>query len=176
MLEVAPSLDDPENSERPFWQPIGRFVFAFGHIENEIDRCISTLLQVDGSARDPSVASQIRNLCSRIALLEALFRLRTSEEDRRMELQRIMTELRAVIKFRNGLLHGPWGTYSAQQKAWKKPRTDPTDLTPGSFEVTLASIDEHTRRALQLREELSGLIEKVAEVTPIRMTHQPEVR
>jgi len=176
MLEVAPLFDDSANNERPFWQPIGRFVFAFGHIESEIDRCISTLLHIEDSRRDPSVASQIRNICSRIALLEALFHLRTTEETRRTELQRVMAELRAVIKFRNGLLHGPWGTYSTEQKAWKKPRTDPTDLSPGSFEVTLESIDEYTRRALQLAKQLSGLIQKVAEEHPIRIAHQPKVR
>jgi hypothetical protein len=174
MLELAPSFDELASNERAFWQPIGQFVFAFGRIENQIDWCISALLQADDSRREPSVASQIRNLCSRIALVEALFQLLTTERKRRAELQSILRELRAVTKFRNGLLHGPWGAYSVDQRSWKKPRTDPTDLSPGSFEVTIEQIDEQTRRAVRIGEELSNLVRQVAEQHATGLSRRPE--
>jgi hypothetical protein len=101
-------------------------------------------------ARDWS--SRILNLCSRIALIEALFRLLTIDRKRRAELRGILKDLRAVIKFRNGLLHGTRGAYLVDRQAWQKSRTDPTDLTPGSFEVTIEQIREQTRRAVQIGE------------------------
>lgn len=175
MLEFAPSsIAEPASNETQFWRPIGQFVFAFGRIENQIDWCVSALLQADDSRREPSVASQIRNLCSRVALVEALFQLLTTERKRRAELRGILRELRAVTKFRNGLLHGPWGAYSVDQRSWQKPRTDPTDLSPGAFEVTIEQIDEQTRRAVRIGNELSNLVRQVAEQHATGFLHQIE--
>ncbi len=163
MSRLEPQPADPLTCQAPFWQPIGRLVFAFGHLEQQIDWCISALLQAGGKREGPSVASQIRNLCSRIALVEALFRLLTADEARQAELRSLIKQLRALIKFRNGLLHGPWGSYSADRRIWQKPRTDPRDLSPWSFEVSVEDIDEHTRRAAQIGAALFDLVQRVAE-------------
>lgn len=163
MSRPEPQPADPITCQAPFWQPIGKLVFAFGHLEQQIDWCISALLHADRARKGPSVASQIRNLCSRIALVEALFRLLTADQERRAKLRGIIKELRAIIRFRNGLLHGPWGTYFDDRRTWQKTRTDPDDLSPGSFEVTVEDIDEHIRLAAQIGTALVNLVQQVAD-------------
>jgi hypothetical protein len=172
MARLEPNPPAPAADRRPFWQPIGRLVFAFGDLETHIDRCISVLLHA-GASHGPSVASQIRNICSRIALLEALFRQHTAERKRRAELHGLIKELRALIKFRNGVLHGPWGAYLEDGRTWQKPRTDPRDLSPGAFEVTVEAIEEHITRAAQVGEAISKLVRQVAEETAGRALHMP---
>lgn len=163
MSRLKPQPSDPLTGQAPFWQPIGRLVFAFGHLEQQIDWCISALLHADSEREGPSVASQIRNLCSRIALVAALFRLLTADKARQAELRSLIKQLQALIKFRNGLLHGPWGPYFADRRTWQKPRTDPDELSPWSFEVSVEDIDEHTRRAAQIGTALFDLVRRVGE-------------
>jgi len=115
MSRLEPQPADPVVCQPPSWQPIGKLVFAFGHLEQQIDCCISALLHTERERKEPSVASQIRNLCSRIALVEALFSQLTADKTRQAELHGIIEQLRALIKFRNGLLHGPWGAYFADK-------------------------------------------------------------
>lgn len=159
--------------QEPFWQPIGRLVFAFGHLEKQIDWCISALLDADSARGGPSVASQIRNLCSRIALVEALFRQLTADEQQRVALHKLIKELRMVTKFRNGVLHGLWGTYLEDRRTWQKPRTDPIGLSPGCFEVSVEAVDEHIQRVAEIGNALVKLIPLVAEEHAARSLHAP---
>lgn len=162
MARHGPPPTAPLAEQQPFWEPIGRLVFVFGHLEAQIDWCISALLGADTGRGEPSVGSQIRNICARIALVEALFRERMSDGERRAELRRVIKELGAVIKFRNGVLHGAWGAYLKDGGIWQKPRAHPVDLSPVSFEVTLAAIDEHVRRAAEIGDALVKLVQPVA--------------
>ena len=174
MARLEPPPLSPIADQEPFWQPIGRLVFAFGHLEKQIDWCICALLNADGTRGTPSVASQIRNLCSRIALAEALFRQLTTAGKRRAELHSIIKELRALIKFRNGVLHGPWGAYLGDKGTWQKPRTNPIDLSPGFFEVTVEDIDEHVQRAAEMGNALLKLVQGAAEEAhAARVLHAP---
>jgi hypothetical protein len=138
-------------------------VFAFGQLEKEIDWSISALLAVDGARGTPSVASQIRNLCSRIALIEALFRQLSADEQKRAAMHKLIRELRVIIKFRNGTLHGPWGSYLAERRAWQKPRTDPIDLEPRCFEVSIGAVEQHIERAAETGKCLTQLVQQVTE-------------
>jgi hypothetical protein len=173
MAGPGPPHTAPIADQVPFWEPIGRLVFAFGHLEAQIDWCISSLLAADSACGGPSVASQIRNLCSRIALVEALFRQRTTDTSQRAELHCLIQELRTVIKFRNGVLHGPWGARVADGRAWQKPRTHPIDLSPGSFEVTVEAIDAHIERAAEVGSALVTLMRVVAEEQAARVRDTP---
>jgi len=173
MSRLGPSSPDIALCQEPFWQPIGKFVFAFGELEKRIDWCISSLLHAKATPQDPSVASQIRNLCSRVAIVEALFRLLTTDKERRAELRAIVKQLRALVIFRNGLLHGPWGEYVEDRWTWQKPRTDPKDLRPWAFEVTVESIEEHIRLTTQVGTALHKLVDAVAEEHTARSLRSP---
>lgn len=173
MARPGPPPAAPTVDQEPFWEPVGRLVFAFGHLESQIDWCISALLDADSIRGEPSVASQIRNICSRIALVEALFRQLSSDAKMRAELRHVIRELGAVIKFRNGVLHGPWGAYLREGQIWQKPRTHPVDLSPGSFEVTIEAIDEHIERAAEVGNALVTLVRGVADEKAARALHAP---
>ncbi len=172
MARLEP-LPPPTAEQEPFWQALGRIVFAFGHLEKQIDWCISALLDADRTHGEPSVASQIRNICSRIALVEALFRQLTADEQQRAALNKLMKELRVLIRFRNGVLHGPWGPYLKDRRTWQKPRTDPFDLGPGFFEVSLEAVDEKIERAAEIGNALVQLIWQVADERAARAVPAP---
>lgn len=163
----------PKSAQEPFWQPLGRIVFAYGYLETQIDWCISTLLDTDSTQGEPSVASQIRNICSRVALVEALFRQLTAGEQQRTQLHGLVKELRALLKFRNSVLHGSWGAYLEDRHTWQKPRTDPFDLRAGSFEVSVEAIDEHIERAAAIGNALVELIRSVAGERRAQAVHAP---
>lgn len=171
MAGITPPPPAAFTEQEPFWQPIGRLVFAFGHLEMQLDWCISALLDADASPSEPSVASQIRNICSRIALVEALYRQHETNADRRAELRGVIKELGAIIKFRNGVLHGPWGAYLADKRTWLKPRTHSFDLSPGSFEVTQEAIDEHVERAAEIGGRLVALVRSLVEERRAEVAH-----
>jgi len=162
-----PQLDPPAPAvvadQEPFWEPIGQLVFAFGHLEEQIEWCITLLLNADSAPKSPSVASQIRNICSRIALVEALYRQLTTDEQLRVALHNLIKELRVVFKFRNGVLHGPWGNYFKHSCTWQKPRTNPVDLSPYNFEVSVEVLQEHIQRAADIGNGLVKLILSVVE-------------
>ncbi len=173
MQRPRPPLPLPLADQQPFWQPIGRLVFAFGQLESQIDWCITALLDADANEGEPSVASQIRNICSRIALVEALFRQRTTDAKSRAELHSVIKDLGTIIKFRNGVLHGRWGSYLDDRGVWQKPRTHPIDLIPVSFEVTREAIDEHSDRAEKVGNALVRLVQMVAEEKSGRLVQAP---
>jgi hypothetical protein len=163
----------PNAAQEPFWQPLGRIVFTFGHLETQIDWCISALLDTHGTQGEPSVASQIRNICSRIALVEALFRQLTADEHQRTQLHGLVKELRVLLKFRNGVLHGPWGTYLEERRTWQKPRTDPFHLGPGFFEVSLEEVNEKIERAAETGNALVQLVRRLADERAARAVPAP---
>jgi hypothetical protein len=172
MEPLAPPSPIAVADQDPYWRPIGRLVFAYGHLESQIDWCISALLDADAARDEPSVASQIRNICSRIALIEALFRQHTSDRKKRSEMHDLIKKLGVIIKFRNGVLHGPWGTYFEDRRTWQKPRTHPVDLSPGSFDVTVESIDVHIQMAEEIGNALLALVRSVtADERPRSVRH-----
>jgi hypothetical protein len=154
--------EDPIGHQKPFWQPIGKFVFAFGYLEKDIDWCISALLQIDATRQGPSVASQIRNLSSRIALVQALFKLLTADSTQRSEMKEIVKKLKTFSTFRNALLHGPWGAYMVESKTWQKVRLNPQNFKMQTTEVTVENIESHALDIIQTGVKLLNLVQTVA--------------
>lgn len=146
--------------------PLGELVFAFGHLEKQIDWSISILLNACEAPKSPTVASQIRNICSRVALVEALFRQHTSDERQRAILHDLVKELQAALKFRNGVLHGPWGSYDERRCVWRKPRTHAVDLSPWELEVSVDALQQHIQRANDIGNDLVMLVSSVAGSSP----------
>lgn len=158
MLQFDPPARPSSAAQEPFWGPVGELVFAFGHLEQQIDWSISTLLGADSAPKGPTVASQIRNICSRIALIEALYRQKSTDEQERAVMHALIKGLQAALKFRNGVLHGPWGGYDASGRVWRKPRTHAIDLNAWEFEVSATVLREHIQRAQDIGDELITLV------------------
>lgn len=165
--------EDPIAHQRPFWQPIGKFVFAFGYLEKDIDWCISALLKIDEIRQGPSVASQIRNLSSRIALVQALFKLLTADATQRREMKEVVEKLKIFSTFRNTLLHGPWGAYFVERKMWQKPRLNPQNFKMQTTEITVDDIENNARDVIQVGVKLLNLVQRVAKEHAERAARSP---
>ncbi len=159
-MPSEPPRFDPDEYQRPFWEPIGKFVFAFGYMEKDIDWCISALLRADQIRQGPSVASQIRNLSSRIALVGALFRLVASDPQQRAAADDLLARAKNLASYRNWLLHGPWAAFHVETQRWQKTRVNPQNFKMQSMEFDVASIEEKCAETTNVAVQLSNLIQK----------------
>ena len=161
-MPSEPPKFDPAEYQRPFWEPIGKFVFAFGYLEKDIEWCISALLNAEIHRQGPSVASQIRSLVSRISLVEALFRQLTADPKLRADMTEVRERIRALNTYRNGLLHGPWNSYHVEKQKWHKLRLNPQNFKLQAFDVQVSEIKERAKETLRVGVDLSNLVQGVA--------------
>ena len=113
---------DPTIVEKPFWEPIGRYVFQFGYLERDVDWSLSALLKLEYITHGQVLFSQISSLPSKLKLLSTLTRKATSSKGHRDAIDDLIDLIDEQRQFRNSLVHGGWGNYSEQGdlKCWQK--------------------------------------------------------
>ena len=107
---MSATLDDLIKFEEPYWEPIGKYVIAFGHLEKQVNWAITVLLSVH-ERQGGTITSQIISFRSRIRLMEKLVRLLVKSPILRIYAAWHTNELYAQNSFRNNLVHGEWGGY-----------------------------------------------------------------
>jgi hypothetical protein len=159
---VGPTLN-PDDYERPFWEPIGQFVIRFGYLERSVDHAIASLLKIH-ERQGEALASQIASLRSRIRLIEKLSYLLTSDEAQREAATGIVDEVIELNSYRNSLVHGPWGSFhvSAREELyWSKLTTNPQNFKTREFQVKLSELKANTNRVTQADARLGNFIQQL---------------
>lgn len=159
---VGPILN-PVEYEEPYWEPIGKFVIRFGYLEKTIDWSITSLLELH-TRQGEAVASQILNLRSRIRLIEKLCYLVTADTEHRKAAVEIVEEIVKLNSYRNGLLHGQWGSYhmSANEEFyWSKLDVNPQNFRYREFHVKLSELMANLERLDEANMRLSNFIQQV---------------
>lgn len=154
-MSLAPKPFDPDEFERDFWEPIGRYVITFGFLEKEVDWSIGKLLSVHDRQAE-AVTSQIKNMSARIRLIRKLVYLLVHSNILRMYANLYTNELRVQNSFRNNLVHGPWTAYSMSDGYWQKVRVDGNDFKYKTFEVHKQEIEDMRIGAFHLKNRLSN--------------------
>jgi hypothetical protein len=165
-------MPDLHEFSRPFWQPIGQFVMAFGQLEREINTCIGYLLVIH-QRQGEVVTSQIKNLVARINLIRRLVILLTADTAIREKAKDLTDELRRLNAYRNKLLHGPLGIYSVQGGYWTKQHFDGNDFKTKTFEVHADEIVANANAAIRVRCDLSNFSREVANDHMKRFEYAP---
>jgi hypothetical protein len=189
MSPLAPEGYDPLEHERPFWEPIGRFVFNFGYLERDVDWALSVLLKLEYFAEGQTVFGQIRNLSGRILLLGALCNRSTKNPDYRAEIKSISKGLIEANAFRNRLVHGAWaGCFVFPEKPpeerleWQKNGINPNSLKFSHTQISIKEINAQYRAVMTLKAAVKNLAQKIAAErtasappTPSDDTSQPAI-
>ena len=160
---MAEQSFDPKLYEKPFWQPIGQSVIAFGYLEMGVNNAITNLLQIH-HRQGEAVTSQILNLRARIQLIEKLCFLITPDTDHRHEVREIIKEIADLNTYRNGLLHGPWAAFVTVPQGegyWSKLDVNPQNFKYREFRVKLSDLKPYTKRVIQARVRLDNFIQQV---------------
>ena len=154
---------NPDEYEEPYWKPIGQFVIRFGYLEKTIDWSITSLLELH-NRQGEAVASQILNLRSRIRLIEKLCYLVTADPVGRKTVTEIVKEIVELNSYRNGLLHGQWGSYhmsASEEFYWSKLDVNPQNFKYREFQVRLSELTANLERIRQADMRLGNFIQQV---------------
>ena len=149
---------------RPFWEPIGQFVMAFGSLEKDIDSGIGILLHPTVWESN-LIPPQIKNLSARIALLNQLVVLFSGKDEYRTRANAVTRDARRLNTFRNNIVHGSWGGHSkpeGNEAFWMKFRDDGNDFRTKLFEVRLSEIVSNTSACNETSDSLIALVCDVA--------------
>src|SRR5690348_16536306 len=92
--------------EKEYWEPVGRFIFAFGDLERLVDEFLIDLLGIDYRIAGKFTLSEI-DFLARANLLKAFCRGTAAEK----EMKEVVTEIEQLNTFRNRLIHGTWSAH-----------------------------------------------------------------
>ena len=124
--------------EKPFWEPIGRYIFNFGLLEKKVDDALTQLMDVSHDVGAFSLRP-IQSMVAKINLIEALTRLHTkADASLRTKMEEIISEIGRQNSFRNDLVHGPWTAhitnFEGGENAWQKFKIS-ANYKPRGFNV-----------------------------------------
>jgi hypothetical protein len=123
---MCPSIDNFDNLdqfiealEKPFWEPIGQYVFRFGMLERRVDIALSSLTGMDYFRVGMFVFSPT-DFLARAHLLRVLTRGYAVAD----EMKKTVLDVEAQNTFRNNLVHGPWTAHFSNhpegKDSWQK--------------------------------------------------------
>ncbi len=151
--------------EKPFWEPIGRYVFNFGLLERKLDRSIIAVMGVDWRIGEFTLRP-IQSMAAKINLFEALAKLHIPKDSELIEvLDSAVDDLREQYAFRNDLVHGGWGAHFSDfgngESGWQKPKLTQSFKHRG-FNVTVPQLIAVDLKIKSLGHRLNNLAFKVS--------------
>lgn len=162
---------DPDANRREFWEPIGEFVMEFGFLESAVDGVIHRALLLH-EMQGETLTSQIRNLSTKISLAQQLLLILHTNSAQPAQIRAAMEATTKLNKFRNNLVHGPWGVYDLTHHFWEKNWVE-GGFKRKTFRVKREEILENISRARETRETLIKLRDSVVREFLAEMKHVP---
>lgn len=168
MVEYESFVD---SLEKPFFEPIGRYVFRFG-LERKVDEALCQLSGLEYFGPGQYIFNPI-DFLARAHLLRVLAR----GSNFTTEVKQLTLDIEEQNTFRNDLVHGAWvahfSNYDGKKDAWQKLGLS-RRYNHKAFNVTCEDIVNNTKKVERLSSDairLSRLIydarhPAVAEPTP----------
>jgi hypothetical protein len=159
------SIDFPahiEARERPFWEPIGRYVFKFGMLERKVDEALSLLMGIQFFQHGEFVLNEVGFLPS--ARLLTIY-CRKSDAGLHAEVKAAFNDIEDQNRFRNALVHGPWlgyiitdGERAAQKvRVTKNGNLEAISITPNNILANAAKIDDLIAQITRISQSVAAL-------------------
>lgn len=163
--------------ERPFWEPIGRYVFNFGLLEREVDRSLIVVMGVKWKVGEFTLRP-IQSLAAKINLFDALARMYLPKDSPLIgTLDSLIDDLSEQYTFRNDLVHGGWGAHISDlgdgEPGWQKPKITGRYKHRG-FNVTVTQITQNDLKIRDLSHRLNDLAFKAHAATQPPSHDKPE--
>jgi hypothetical protein len=148
-----------ESLEKPFYEPIGRYVFRFGLLERKVDEALSVLMGIDFFQTGVFVLSEI-DFLARAKLLNAYCR----DTELLARMNEAIKDIEEQNTFRNALVHGPWmvhfTNYEKGHGAWQKVGLSrrhnlrATDITVAKILANEGKINEIITKITQISQSV----------------------
>jgi hypothetical protein len=153
-----------EAMERPFWEPIGHYVFSFGRLERCVDEEICKLLGIAYYECGQYLLSAT-NFRGRLDLLNTSARKTIKE----LEMKELVTELHEQNTFRNDVVHGAWTAHFVNydgngNNAWQKFGLSRSHR-PSAFNVTIANLNGNAEK---IKNQIVKLVRITREIVAIK--------
>jgi hypothetical protein len=148
---------------KAFFEPIGRYVFYFGMLEQDVDKGLSALLKIPYFDLGQATFAQVNSLITLCKLLEALTRSATTDQIKLDQMTTLVSRISSQNTFRNNLVHGPWTAYFTPQEGeagWQKMGIN-SKLDARGWNVTVPEITDGCAELIRLSGELSALIGEI---------------
>jgi hypothetical protein len=148
---------------KEFFEPIGRYVFYFGMLEQDIDKGLSALLKIPYFNLGQTTFAQINSLLTLCKLVEAVSRSATTDQIKLDQIAALVTRIRSQNTFRNNLVHGAWTAYFEHPdgaRGWQKMSIS-SRMNARGWNVTVPEIAEGCAELIRLSGELPTLIAEI---------------
>jgi hypothetical protein len=148
---------------KAFFEPIGRYVFYFGMLEQDVDKALSALLKIPYFDLGQTTFAHINNIVSLCKLLKALSRSATTDQIKLNQMTTLVSRIDSQNAFRNKLVHGPWTAYVEPKEGeagWQKMGIN-SKLNAHGWNVTVPEIIEGRAELIRLSGELPALIVEI---------------
>lgn len=136
---------------------IGELVMTFGDLEDSIDRELASLLDLDHE-RAGVMLSQIGDIFPKLSIIKMM--VLGQDEKKRTDFKKIETDIRAVNKFRNAVVHGPWRVFYTDtdniiwQKNWFNRNTHKLEF----LDIRLSDIRDMTELCSNFSRRLHDIV------------------
>ena len=147
-----------ESMERPFWEPIGRYVFRFGMLERRVDSELCTLISLDHD-----VGVHLLNeldFAVRLQLLRVFARASNHQD----EMKKLVADIGLQNEFRNTVVHGPWTAHfsdiDGKGPAWQKFGLS-RQHRPKATNITVADLTKNAVEISKLEARLVKLVRAI---------------
>lgn len=117
---IEKELDEHYAREKEFAAAIGTFVMHFVRLETHVNAVMCTFLRIPREGLSELLVAAIRNVSTRLHILESLVNGVEMPTDLRAELRSRIKEVRDLNTDRNWLLHTRQGVYLPQEDAWQR--------------------------------------------------------
>jgi hypothetical protein len=148
---------------RDFFEPIGRYVFYFGMLEQDVDKGLSALLNIPYFNLGQTTFAQINSLVTLCKLLEALSRSATTDQIKLDQMTTLVSRIGTQNIFRNNLVHGAWTAYVEPREGeagWQKMSIN-GKMNARGWNVTVPEIADGCAELIRLSGELPALIAEI---------------
>jgi hypothetical protein len=151
-----------EAMEKPFWEPIGEFIFRFGNLERKVDESLSLLMGIEFYFVGMYPLGEISFL-PKVKLLSAFSR----GSDLQVQMKDVAGEIEDLNSFRNDLVHGPWVAQiqnidGAGSTAWQKFGLSRSHR-PKARNITIADISSNAAKAVHLTHQVTQICQRIVE-------------
>jgi hypothetical protein len=154
----------PFKPDIAMWEPLGRYIFDFGRVEDDIDWALTTLNSLP-RGQGKIIFGEITNMPTKIRMFNHFCKKATEDPTRLAALDKIVDHLDIHRQFRYSLVHGGWGTWNSKPDGggfYTKFEISRTYKLK-TFDASPSSINAMQKHLLPLRVMISQFVKSLTD-------------
>mgnify|MGYP001298775114 CR=1 FL=1 len=151
---------------RPFWEPLGRLVFAFSYLEKDLNWCVAALAGLEPiTLAAGELVGSMPSFALRVKKVRVSLTARNAAGDDWGALEQ---RLLSLSQFRNFAFHGLWTAFSLTawdmgEPAWQVQKVDPKTKRLKFEEISVTSLEHAAREAQRVSVDLMRYVQPIVD-------------